>query len=193
MGDVGQLAEPGPKTSKDPEGPGKLRMRDVMLNVTATTNATFDGEMLPIGENQNMTFMNATCNLECSRLDCTHFTASTKTDNCLCHKCDLEVGKSSTEQDSGGNRDKRQSSFNCWDRRYRRLCRYKRVLRSRITSRHVCVWIPWYGYYCYYRYYIIYYYVLECDCSGNIVTTKCGGNAGSTSSLDFGCPNTPNS
>jgi hypothetical protein len=41
MGDVGQLAEPGPKTSKDPEGPGKLRMRDVMLNVTATTNATY--------------------------------------------------------------------------------------------------------------------------------------------------------
>ena len=59
MGDVGQLAEQGPETSKDQKGRhGKPRMRNVMLNVTATKlNPTFDGKMMRTGQNQNMTLM----------------------------------------------------------------------------------------------------------------------------------------
>ena len=56
MGDIGERAELGPETSKDLEGYRKLRMRNVILNVTAT-NPTIDRKMLPIGENQNMTLM----------------------------------------------------------------------------------------------------------------------------------------
>jgi hypothetical protein len=52
LGDVGQLAEPGPEASKE----GQLRMRNVMLNVT-TTNPTFDEKMMCTGENQTMTLM----------------------------------------------------------------------------------------------------------------------------------------
>jgi hypothetical protein len=209
MGDVGQLPEPGPEVSKDLEGHGKPRMRNVMLNVT-TTNSTFDGKMLRTGENENTTLMNATCNLECGRLDCTHFTANEKTDNCLCHNCDLELGKSSTGQDSGGNRDKRLSLIfdDCgywdysWDYyyyRYRygywRSCPYRSVRRSRTRSRYTCTrasyYIKWYGYIywnrCYYETYTAYYYASVCNCSANILTETCGGNAGSTSSPNFGC------
>jgi hypothetical protein len=171
LGDVGQLAELGPESSKDPEGHGKPRMRNVLLNVT-TANPTIDGKMLPIGENHNMTLTNATCNLECSRLDCTHFTASEKIDNCLCHNCDLEVGKRSTGQDIGrSNRNKQGSSSNCQD------CHLDRDHRRRKVRSHICTGGWWWRRRCYYR---------------NIGIGSCGGNAGDTSSPDFGGCSTSN-
>ena len=121
------------------------------------------------------------------------FKCSEKIDNCLCHNCDLDMGKSNTGQVSGGNRDKRQSWYGLgcgyWHYKYNIWipCPYGSVRRPTIRKRYTCTRTVWYINRCYVEYYIYYYDDYVCDCPVNIAIETCDGNSGDTTIISISC------